>query len=630
MLCVNVSVMGDDVSADDDDYTHMVPMGGDYGYILTIDDIKMTYEGQGITGVTYYEGSPSSKQQHKLYGSPVFENLLYTTVNNSTTIRTDGANPNYNQYLRFDQKTGLGPFNSYYVALNIGDTQSNGDEYKTSSGNGEIAYILNPYNLKEAIISKDGGVRQPYADNATEVEYYEIGHLTNYNIMLMIPTVYWHSDGNTSGTSHLWLSNRPDYFSDDSWDTLKVSKDKMVAYAHTVGGQVRSFLALGVYESTMTKVNNKDTLISQSDKTPLKNKSISEFRQLANSLNDLGDFSGEYMIWNYYQWTLYKMMSYTVIGTKNSQLAIGQGATLLGSGGTGMVTGKGDDQSPYWGGFNTDSKGSYTNGKNSSKLFLENTWGSYHDLVDDVWIGNGQMHVGQNDIQTLISHTLQPASGTTDAGLNDNQAISSAKFTDQADREWMKYIIKTSNDPETWDFPIEFKSGRYTPNGDAVQYRPGYQTLCVGGHYDAQDKGGLNRMNIRNGFGEGKYDIGTRLAYVTEGGTINFVPSEKYTVITAFREVVPGASLLKGVEVEVVPVGDYKITYITVNTEKQLGNTFTVGEVDIDLRIVVDNEMPVPPTTSYAGNPNEQVIAKFTYDGQEHFGVPNIPWSERS
>ena len=205
------------------------------------------------------------------------------------------------------------------------------------------------------------------------------------------------------------------------------------------------------------------------------------------------------------------------------------------------------------------------------------------------------------------------------------QSISSAKFTDRANNEWMRYIIKTSNDPETWDFPIVFESGKYTPNGDAVQYRPGYQTLCVGGHYDAQDKGGLNRMNIRNGFGEGKYDIGTRLAYVTEGGTINFVPSEKYKVTTAFRDVVPGASLLKGVEVEVVPAEGHAITYITVNTVKQPGNTFTVGEVDIDLRIVVDKEMPVPPTTSYAGDPTKQVMAKFTYDGNSHFGVPEIP-----
>jgi len=619
MLCVPMSVIGDYTVADSSHYGHEVPMGDDYGFILTTGSITMTQTGNGIMAVDFYDGAPDSMVKHTVYDSPVFENILYETVNNKAAVRTDTTNPNNSEYLRFDERTGLGPFNTYYVAINLGDTSSNGDLYKTASADGTFAYILNPYNLKQAIISNDGGVKSAYANNASDVAYYDIPHISDYNILIIIPTVYWYSDD-----GHLWLSNRPDYFNSRT-DELHVDTVKMVAYAHTIDGQIRAFVGLGVYESTMTKKGGKDILISQSDKAPLKNKSVSEFRDLANNLNT-GTYNGEYMVWNYYQWTLYKMMGYTVMGTKNSQLAIGQGATLLGSGGTGITTGKGDVQGPYWGGLNKDSTGSYTNGKNASKLFLENTWGSYHDLIDDVWIGNGQMHVGQNSIKVLKNHILHPTLDGQDAGLNDNQEIvSDAKFSYNPNGEWMRYIVKTSSDPQIWDFPIEFSQGSYTPIGDAVQYRTGYQTLCVGGHYDAQDKGGLNRMNIRNGFGEGKYDIGTRLAYITLGGTINYVPSEKYTVTTVYRDVVPGTSVLKGVEVEVVPAEGHEITYITVNTVEQLGNKFTVGEVDIDLRIVVDKEMPVPPTTPYSEDPTIQVMAQFTYDGQEHFGVPNIP-----
>ncbi|MBE6518963.1 MAG: hypothetical protein E7Z70_05430 [Thermoplasmata archaeon] len=600
MLCMPFTMI--EQENDGAGMTDVLPIGKTYGYRITTGEITSGgYTGNGIKGVEY---GGSDKNMVTIYEDTTYGNLLY----NNNSVNSSSTNPNINDLLRFDKKTGLGPFNSFYVALNIGDTRNNGDLYKTSYGSGQIAYILNPYNLEQAIIT-DGTTKSAYSgtDNYT---YYTYSHPSDYNIMLFIPTVYWYSDDD-----HLWLSNRQDYFTDDG-----VSPQLMEARAHTIDGQIRPYLGLGVYEASQSG----SSLVSQSGKTPLNNKSVAQFRDMVNNLNtEATNETGEYMIWNYYQWTLYKMMSYTVIGTKNSQLAIGQGATLLGNGANSgpMTTGLGNTQGPYWGGLNGDGSGSYTDGKHSVKLFLENTWGSYHDLLDDVWIGEGQLHAGQNSIGNIIDHILYPSTSGTDAGLNDNQELIENAIFPNPSKEYMLPIQSTSSNPEYWDFPtfVNENKKNYLPIGDNIQYRAGYQTLCVGGHYDGQSAAGLNRMNIRNGFGDAKSDIGTRIAYVTYGGTLTYDESSEYTVTSAYGDIPSGYSLFKGVEVNVVPAEGKTIYAVIFNGIALEGTSFIMPATDIKLVILTDNVLRDP--NAYRSSGNDPVVGKFIYDGQYHTGL---------
>lgn len=96
-----------------------------------------------------------------------------------------------NEFWQFDSRTGLGPFNCYYVAMNMyeGDNYDDASQARLSKEKGAIAYVLNPNNLRETL---DG-----YAFNPTL-----------YNIMLIVPTMYWYSDGN----GLVYMGSSPDIF----------------------------------------------------------------------------------------------------------------------------------------------------------------------------------------------------------------------------------------------------------------------------------------------------------------------------------------------------------------------------------------------------------------------------------
>ncbi len=587
MMSMPLSMM--DQNLDADGITDVLPIGETYGVRITIEEVVSG--GNTANGIKSVEFGDKNKTMTEVYSDFNYNtNILY---DNEGNVITSSTNPNYNDILRFNEATGLGPFNSYYVAINLKDNADNGDLYKTSTGKGQIAYILNPYNLSQAIITNGNS---PYSGSKDNYSYYEYSQTSDYNILLFIPTVYWHSDAD-----HLWLSNNKDYFNE-------VSPELMVARAHTIEGQIRPYLGLGVYEAS--ELNG--ALVSQTEKTPATNKNIAQFRLMVDKLNDTC-YNGEYMLWNYYQWTLYKMMSYSVIGAKNSQAIIGEGVSRTNNV---VSTGSGDLNGPYWGGQDGSGTG-YKTGKNPVKLFLENTWGSAHDLLDDVWIGDGQLHAGQNSIDTLNAHVLNPTEKGTDSGLNDNQPIINNAVLPNTWYSWLSPILYTSTSPDSWDFPLKISSQKNSLNGGSVQYSPGYQTVSVGGHYDSRDHGGLNRMNVRNDFGTGYKDIGTRIAYLTYGGTLSYAESSDYKVTSEYGDLPNGYSVFKSVEIQVVPKDAGKtITSILVNGVPQAGNSFIMPGEDVQLTVIVGDTVPVPGIIS-----GTDCIASYTYDGQTHVGL---------
>lgn len=232
----------------------------------------------------------------------------------------------------FDTTTGIGPFNSFYAAFDMTD------------GNATYA-ILNPYDLAETIDGVDIS-----------------STFSNYNVMWVLPTVYWIVENN----GDLTLTND--------------STSGGVAYAHTINGQIYNYLAIGVYEGSTKTVGGNTVLTSQSGVAPADSISRADYRTYADNYtmsSSLGTNSYA-MVWNFYQWELYKYCAYMVMEGFNAQTIVGNGnlsdehSTKVNSGQLNLY--------PYAGnpGSNVSSY------KSSVKLFIENAWGNSIDIVDGI------------------------------------------------------------------------------------------------------------------------------------------------------------------------------------------------------------------------------------------------------
>ena len=126
-------------------------------------------------------------------------------LENGSLVSKMPSGTTLNSFWDFDIATGIGPFGSYYAAINLasGSNADDTTEARLSANKGEIAYILDPNNLHQTI---GGTTFTP----------------SLYNVMLIIPTVYWYSD---TATGKLYVGNSADTFSD-----LGIS---MTPYAHT-------------------------------------------------------------------------------------------------------------------------------------------------------------------------------------------------------------------------------------------------------------------------------------------------------------------------------------------------------------------------------------------------------------
>ena len=111
-------------------------------------------------------------------------------LTNGELVSTMPTGKTLNSFWAFDTETGVGPFGCYYAAINLTSGPNNDDnrEDRLSVVKGEIAYILNPYNYAQTI---NGSAYNPDL----------------YNVMLIVPTVYWYSDGTS-----LYLGSAADVF----------------------------------------------------------------------------------------------------------------------------------------------------------------------------------------------------------------------------------------------------------------------------------------------------------------------------------------------------------------------------------------------------------------------------------
>lgn len=349
----------------------------------------------------------------------------------------------------WDFNGGVGPFGCFYAAFNI-DAYTAGTESEepVCTEAGRLAYRLDPYDLGRTL-----------AGTAL---------VGTYNIMLVIPTVYWKTTGND-----LLLSDRDRYVSPSA------SASGMVAYAHTAtlpggGTRVYPYIAIGVYEGC-----GGGGIFSKRGQTPVVWGTHGRYKELANRVPSAAGCV--WQTWNFYQWTLMKMMAYTVMGTKNSQWMLGNGPVATTNFST---TGLADRAGPY-----ADSTDLY------DKIFVENLWGSAQGMVGDAYTQDRALYLGNTygggnfGTQTSAGLTVSPDGWPT----------------------------AFSKDAATWDMPTASSStstsGDPAAQGDQVHFPAGRATVNVGGSYAVGTAAGLGYI-----FGydssAGRATIGTRVAYI--------------------------------------------------------------------------------------------------------------------
>ena len=433
-----------------------------------------------------------------------------------TSDSMDGLDP----FWSFDKKTGKGPFGTFYAAINLMDDNSmysadDSAEKRLSTAVGKVAYILDPSNLGKTL-----------AGNTFSVDL--------YNVMLIIPTVYWGSEkvtmdksiGNLEkGTEYnvLYLSSSSSYTPSGHG---KVSGMKPYAHsASTVSGQtdfetnVYPYLGIGVYESYVTVSGDaagSGKMVSQSGKAPASGFDVDMFKDQADALTPASGngMQSDYQQWNYYQWTLYKMMCYTVMGSKNSQVIIGEGYTKGND--SAAVTGSTDTVGPVGIALATRSASGAVSsepGRTSAKLFIENGWGSLNEFVADAYV-TGQT----SDSQRLYAGNFLSGEKLLESRAQPSAGQMWADIFVSGDPH--RVISGTSVQSATWDTPIsaDANSKSYSDPGypgDIVNaVKSGISSITVGGRWDNTHYAGLS-------FSCAGYDIalanqfrGARLAYL--------------------------------------------------------------------------------------------------------------------
>ena len=411
-----------------EDVSGVIPEGKEYMYALSTDDANIA--------VTKVQASENGSRLMDIYSG------------------TNTKKGNIDGYWDFDRITGMGPFNSFYAAINIksGKFVDSG-ETKLNSAVGTIAFVLNPYDLSKTI---KGTVYTK----------------SDYNVMLIVPTVYWKVEGIT-----LYLSSSPSYGAGGT------SVSGMTAYAHSAGDNkaftnVYPYIGIGVYEATVSD----GKLLSMSGQKPTASRTNDQFKTYADALVPAAN--SDYQQWNFYQWTLYKMMSYTVMGTKNSQALMGDGPV---SGWSASMTGLADSAGPY-----ASATPSY------SKILIENPWGSLYESVGDTCFYDREIYTGN-------------ALG----GQNLGNQVSTGYSIPELEKGWISTTYMAS---ELWDLPKSYQSSDNSSSifapGDYSWSGPGWCYLYVGGCFYNISPAGIASASCDTNFSYSHGSVGARLAYV--------------------------------------------------------------------------------------------------------------------
>lgn len=349
---------------------------------------------------------------------------------------------------------------------------------------------------------------------------------------LMVPVIGTVTEDSTQVTTREYVNDGP-YFSlvgdDGTVHTILVSLQDDRFIVTTDGVETRELemyvpqttgvapaVAIGVYEA----YNNSGVLTSQSGRTPTADQTIDAFRTQALAGNtDVTE--GTYQLWNFYQYTLMKMMGLTVMGNTDSQYMMGPG--ISGGNSAGQT------------GSTTSAYQKSTSDTTAESLFVENGWGSLNEFVGDVNFNDRVMSAGN----TLGGNAIAYVEGVnTSVTLPSNSDFSSDN-----------YICTISMVSDVFGVPLTFgpmgTAGACI--GDSIYEATGQTLLYVGGDFYFGADAGLSFFDADAGFDNSAADsIGSRLAYVMTGAGDM---SADYGYVVTF-DTSSGQTVISNVEVQ--------------------------------------------------------------------------------
>ena len=498
MLMVSVIPFAD-MNGSDADTVQFEP----YSYTIVYDSSKMA------TGTDALSVDGMTAIYH-----PSYDPTAVTDVSDGT----DG----YGSWT-WDLETGLGPFNSFYCAFDI------------DHGNAMVAR-LNPFDLTKTI---DG---------------YDLD-LTNhrYNIMWVLPTVYW-----KVGEITVEVTGENDTTETVTYPTLTLTNDATaggVAYAHTINGHVYKYVAYGVYEGSLDNITvageSKVALTSQTGKDPSVGTNRPAFRvdahryEMSPSLSASDNYSAYSMVWNFYQWELYKYCALTMMENFDSQSIVGNGKAYTSDNNYRYnATGLLDDFGPYCGTIGDITSSDY-NG-DSVKLFIENAWGSLIEFVDGVVfeyteIYDSNVEGSATKYNVYVQSTDRPTD-TVDATLDYVEKFEFSSDTSQSEESIHPTMVAA-------DYPIDiiYDDARLfgygsTTGGSAttgvsdyniVNTQVGTKSLGVGGSSTITaslgSQNGVSYTSSLRALGFNGVAVGTRLAFVFDVDTTSDTATVTFT-----------------------------------------------------------------------------------------------------
>ena len=373
-----------------------------------------------------------------------------------------------------------GPGSSLAKCSTIGDWEMKSDGtsdnpllaecfYATFTSGGVLHEKLNPQNLTQKIATWNNTSKQWESASGSS-------SITSENTMFCIPKCYV---GSTA--SKIVLSG---------------SESDGTAFAHTIGGHTYDYLAIGVYEGydDGTKLWSKSGVASSASITRPTFRSHAQ----AQTVQD-----GHAMVWNFFQWNLWRIMTIFAMKSFNGQSQIGQGGfTYNGGGSQGLCNSMG----PFAGDTSTSPSTS-----KSVKAFVENPWGYKYEFIDDVVID----HTGSTSHKVWAGQNVSPTDTPATSGSTPSDKILIATLTCPAD-SWV-YGGTIATDAVAWGLATDNSGSTTTGLCDGQYHSSSGVTLGgVGGSSGNVSGGnaGPSCLRANGALDDSAAGYGARLAFV--------------------------------------------------------------------------------------------------------------------
>lgn len=310
----------------------------------------------------------------------------------------------------------------------------------------------------------------------------------------------------SDGTEHIIVVSAD---ADDFVITTDGKVDKLPALSnYNPGGQVIApALGIGVYEAYVTDDN---VMTSQSDRTPTANTTLTQFVGYAQNGND-GNDNGTYRVWNFYDWTMYKLMAFTIMGNMDSQYMLGNGAT---SGSASSVTGL--TSTPY-----------ATSSNSSTAMLIENAQGSVWEWIGDTAVNNLVMIAGNSK------------EGVSSANAVVNTLTTTVTLPNPPSGDSDRWITSIYTESDVFGTPLTL--GAQGVAGDAINDGTWDNTsngraLGVGGDWLDSARAGFSAFDSLYAWSSSYAFIGSRLAYLFDESPMGDGASPSYAYVMSYNE----------------------------------------------------------------------------------------------